>query len=164
MAAGNSVSPLLAALMFILLSPGLIVTLPPDGGAIWQSETTSNLAILVHAVIYFMALQMVTTWTGQPYDAIHNIFNVFNKPNATENMSPIIATLFFILLSPGLIFTLPAVDGKMFMGENTNVLAIVVHGVLFFIINTLVQQGGGFLGVFDYVKQAENTVTEQTNL
>jgi hypothetical protein len=58
---------LLATILFILLSPGLLLTIPPVGGfssaAIFMSSTTSNLAILVHAVLYFIILKLVATDT-----------------------------------------------------------------------------------------------------
>jgi hypothetical protein len=166
MSAATTVSPLLASIFFVLLSPGLILTLPPIGG-LWQSETTSNLAILVHAVIYFTALQMivnVSSFTGEPFVTLRKIFGVFNKEGASNSMSPLVATLFFILLSPGLLLTLPPVKGGMLMSEETSTIAILVHGVLFFTLNTMINAGGGFLGIFDYIKDAEAAVTAQANV
>lgn len=43
-------------LLFILLSPGVLLTLPPVGKNIFMSCQTSLLAVLVHAVIFAVVL------------------------------------------------------------------------------------------------------------
>jgi len=43
-------------LLFILLSPGLLLTLPPVGGKIFMSCQTSMVAIFVHALVFALAL------------------------------------------------------------------------------------------------------------
>ena len=47
-----------ATLLFILLSPGVLLTLPPVGGKIWMSGKTSLIAVLVHAVVFYVLLSM----------------------------------------------------------------------------------------------------------
>jgi len=58
---------LLATILFILLSPGLLLTIPPVAGfsfeGIFMSNTTSHLAILVHGVLYFTILKLIATNT-----------------------------------------------------------------------------------------------------
>jgi len=44
-------------LLFILLSPGLILTLPPVGKKIFMSCQTSVAAVLVHAVVFAVVLK-----------------------------------------------------------------------------------------------------------
>ena len=39
-------------ILFIILSPGLLLTLPPLSKGIFNSEQTSVVAILVHAVVF----------------------------------------------------------------------------------------------------------------
>jgi len=41
-------------LLFILMQPGMILTVPPEGKLI-GSQTTSTLAVLVHAAAFFVA-------------------------------------------------------------------------------------------------------------
>jgi uncharacterized SAM-binding protein YcdF (DUF218 family) len=53
---------ILATIFFILLSPGLLVTIPPVGKLLMSGET-SNLAILVHGVVFFILLKMIATDT-----------------------------------------------------------------------------------------------------
>ncbi len=45
-----------ATLLFILLSPGFLQTLPPIG-RVWMSRKTSVMAILVHATLFFLLLR-----------------------------------------------------------------------------------------------------------
>jgi hypothetical protein len=47
-----------ATLLFILLSPGVLLTLPPIGGKIFMSGKTSLTAVLVHAVVFYVLLSM----------------------------------------------------------------------------------------------------------
>lgn len=47
-----------ATLLFVLLSPGVLLTLPPVGGKIFMSGKTSLLAVAVHAVVFYVLLSM----------------------------------------------------------------------------------------------------------
>lgn len=47
-----------ATVLFILLSPGVLLTLPPIGGKIFMSGKTSLIAVLVHAVVFYVLLSM----------------------------------------------------------------------------------------------------------
>jgi hypothetical protein len=121
----------LATLFFILLSPGLLLTLGPGANKSIGGEETSNIAVIVHAVLFFILNTAVNndTW---------GIFHYFNEiPKAIEgtprSVPTVIATLAFIILSPGLVVTIPAFDGDMFFSQQTNTLAILVHAVLFYI-------------------------------
>ena len=49
----------LKVLLFVLLSPGLIVTLPPVGTKVFFSGKTSVTAVLVHAAIFALALHCI---------------------------------------------------------------------------------------------------------
>lgn len=46
---------LLPTLLFVLLSPGVLLTLPPKGKGIWMSGQTSLISVLVHAVVFAVA-------------------------------------------------------------------------------------------------------------
>lgn len=48
---------LLATLLFVLLSPGILLTIPPIGKKILMSGKTSFIAVLVHAVIFYFLLK-----------------------------------------------------------------------------------------------------------
>ena len=40
------------AILFFLLSPGVLLTLPPVGKKIWMSGETSVVAAFVHAIVF----------------------------------------------------------------------------------------------------------------
>jgi hypothetical protein len=44
-------------ILFVLLSPGILLTLPPVGKNIVMSGQTSIMAVVVHAVIFAVALR-----------------------------------------------------------------------------------------------------------
>ena len=45
-----------AAFLFIILSPGFLLTLPPVGGKIFMSYKTSLFSILVHSLVFAVGL------------------------------------------------------------------------------------------------------------
>lgn len=45
-------SYLCLAILFFLLSPGVLLTLPPVGKKIWMSCMTSTTAAFVHAIVF----------------------------------------------------------------------------------------------------------------
>jgi len=49
---------LLSTLLFILLAPGMIITLPPESLGLWTSEQTSTAAVLVHAVAFYTIMKL----------------------------------------------------------------------------------------------------------
>lgn len=49
---------LLATLLFVLLSPGVLLTIPPIGGKLLMSGKTSLVAVAVHAVVFYVLLSM----------------------------------------------------------------------------------------------------------
>lgn len=50
---------LAATVLFILLSPGLLLTLPPVGKKWYRSGQTSVTAILVHAIVFAVLLKYI---------------------------------------------------------------------------------------------------------
>ncbi len=46
----------LATLLFVVLSPGVLLTLPPVGKQVFMSGKTSLIAVLVHAAVFYFAL------------------------------------------------------------------------------------------------------------
>lgn len=49
----------LQVLLFVLLSPGLIVTIPRVGPKMFFSGKTSVTAVLVHAIIFALAMHVI---------------------------------------------------------------------------------------------------------
>jgi hypothetical protein len=65
----------LATVLFVLLSPGVLLTLPPVGSRIFMSGKTSMLAVLVHAVVFYLILSM-----RRQIPVINGIFEGFADP------------------------------------------------------------------------------------
>jgi len=51
---------LLPTALFIALSPGVILTLPPGRGPVFASGKTSLVAVFVHAVVFYFAMILLT--------------------------------------------------------------------------------------------------------
>ena len=53
---------IILTLLFILMQPGMILTVPPEG-KLFNSQTTSTIAILVHAAAFFVVAKLVSSNT-----------------------------------------------------------------------------------------------------
>lgn len=47
------------AVLFFVLSPGVLLTLPPVGKKIWMSGETSCMAAFVHAIVFVGVLYLI---------------------------------------------------------------------------------------------------------
>ena len=50
---------LVLAVLFVLLSPGVLLTIPAGSRGLWMSRQTSIQAVLVHAVVFAAAIYLV---------------------------------------------------------------------------------------------------------
>jgi len=102
---------LVPSILFALLSPGLMLSLPPNSGLLTQ--------VLFHAMILallsWVIINFVFKFTLTPADLI-------------------VPALLFILLTPGVILTLPPSNGPVFFSGNTGIVPILVHTVVFSIL------------------------------
>ncbi len=55
---------MIAVLLFILLSPGFLLSIPAVGGKYFMTGKTSVTAVLVHAVVFGLALYLLKTYYG----------------------------------------------------------------------------------------------------
>ncbi len=55
---------MIAILLFILLSPGFILSIPAVGGKYIMTGKTSVTSVLVHAVVFGLALYLLKTYYG----------------------------------------------------------------------------------------------------
>jgi hypothetical protein len=56
------------AVLFFVLSPGVLLTLPPGSRGIFMSGQTSVLAALVHAVVFLIASYYATRWGYETFE------------------------------------------------------------------------------------------------
>ena len=54
-------------LLFIILSPGLFLTLPPLSRGVWMSRETSVVSVLVHAVVFLFIYALLRKYFAQFY-------------------------------------------------------------------------------------------------
>lgn len=50
------------AILFFVLSPGVLLTLPPVGKKIWMSGQTSMVAAAVHAIVFVVVLCLLSQY------------------------------------------------------------------------------------------------------
>jgi len=55
--------------LFILLSPGFLLTLPPGKKGIWMSGETSLAAMIVHAIVFIVVGRLLWNYIKPKTDA-----------------------------------------------------------------------------------------------
>ena len=125
--------PLLAFFLFVLLSPGFIVTIPPTPGEKFLgSNTTSQLAIIVHTVLFFVLNKLIQNdFMGLSIvnKAVKEITST-NSKHVPSDVNVLLATILFLLFSPGLILTLVPFS---FGEEVTSNIAVIAHGFIYYL-------------------------------
>ena len=74
------VSIVAAAMLFIILSPGFLLTLPPVGGKLFMSYKTSLFSILVHSLVFAVGIYFLNQIEAfqnapKPTTAVKNIID-----------------------------------------------------------------------------------------
>ena len=107
---------LVPALLFAALSPGLILSLPSLKIA---SGQTSFMSVLIHAVVLGLLYYLIARF----------ILKVsFTKADL------IVPAVLFVLLSPGMLLTIPPGVGGVFRSGMTGRLPVVVHTFVFAVV------------------------------
>ena len=104
---------IIPAALFALLSPGVILQLP-DTTKLGTSQT-SRRSVIVHAIVFACIYRLIAAQQGmvlQPTDLI-------------------VPTVLFILLSPGMLLSLPST--KIASGQ-TNLTSVLIHTLVFVLI------------------------------
>lgn len=113
---------LVPAALFAILSPGLLLSLPSTNIG---SMTTGLLPVIIHALVLIIAYWALTK---------SNLLKV-----SLTQADLLVPALLFILLSPGVLLTLPP-KGGIWMTRTTSVPAIAVHTVVFMVAFALLRQ------------------------
>ena len=103
--------------LFTLLSPGLLLELPKQKNFLCTGRT-SRQSVLFHALVFLIIYRLVA-----------RVYGVALRP--TDLVVP---TVLFMLLSPGMLLTLPQSSGGVFMSGQTSVTAVLVHSLVFAIV------------------------------
>jgi hypothetical protein len=102
---------LVPTILFALLSPGLLLSLPPGSGLLIQ--------VMFHALVLALLSWVI----------IHFGFKFTLTP-----ADLIVPALLFVLLTPGVILTLPPNGGSIFFSGRTGIVPIMVHTLVFSIV------------------------------
>ena len=102
---------LVPTLLFALLSPGLIASFPTGSGLLTQA--------LFHAFVL-----TILSWV---------IINFVFKFTMTK-ADLIVPALLFVLLTPGVLLTLPPLSGGVLFSGQTGLVQVIVHAVVFSIM------------------------------
>ena len=102
---------LVPTILFALLSPGLVLSLPPNSGLLIQVMFHA----LVLSLLSWVIIKFVFKFTLTPADLI-------------------VPAILFILLTPGVILTLPPNGGSIFFSGKTGLVPIMVHTLVFSIV------------------------------
>ena len=111
-------------LLFILLSPGLLLTLPPVTKKVFMSGQTSVAAVLVHALIFTLALYGIKQYyiLNSPQK---EGFDAGEKYGNQNWRGLIISAAVFLGLTIGLM------GSYAFTDTNTNVIQMTIVAVIF---------------------------------
>ena len=110
------------AALFAILSPGLLLQLPDKlpfrNANAFSSMQTSQLSVFVHACVLVLVYHLVAGQVGL----------VLTKTDLV-----VIGSL-FLLLSPGMLLTLPPGSGGIFVSGQTSLISIGVHTLVFAVV------------------------------
>lgn len=99
---------LVPTVLFALLSPGLLLGLPPGAGLFTQTLFHA----LVLAIVAWAIIKFVFKFTLTPADLA-------------------VPALLFVLLTPGVILTIPPMGGSLLFSGKTGVTQVLVHAFVF---------------------------------
>lgn len=99
---------LVPAILFALLSPGMLLALPQGAG------------LMVQALVHALVLTFV-------YWAIAKFVLKISLTQADL----VVPAVLFVLLTPGLLLTIPPKNGGLFMSGQTSPAAVGAHTVVF---------------------------------
>ena len=111
------------AALFLALSPGLLVT--TDGSKVsYMNRKTGTPAVFFHALVFFLVYSLIAKAMGLVL---------------TRN-DLIVSTALFLMLSPGLLLTLPPGSGGVLRSGQTSLNAVLVHSVVFAVVFALLRR------------------------
>ena len=111
-------------ILFILLSPGVLLTIPPVGKKLFASGQTSPLAVLVHALVFSAVLYAVQKYYMKPSSSSKSSEGFSDSWDKQNWRGLHIATFVFGCLGIGLII------GEFMNSVDTNFDTLIAVGLL----------------------------------
>lgn len=102
---------LVPALLFAVLSPGLLLALPQNAGLVAQAGFHALVLMFVYWAIAKFVLKLSLT---------------------TADL--VVPALLFVLLTPGVLLTLPPKNGGIWMSRQTSPMAVGAHTLVFALV------------------------------
>jgi len=115
-------------LLFLVLQPGFLVTLYPGDKGIFLSSETNYISIFIHTFVLAILLTMFEE--RRSLDPPKNIVTQLTTLE-TRDLFSVVTILLFVILSPGLIFTLPSEEGGMLFSLETSRMSVIIHTLIF---------------------------------
>jgi len=111
------------AALFLALSPGIL--LRTDGTSIrFRDGLTGRTAVLFHALVFFLVFSLIAKAMGL----------VLTKTDL------IVTTTLFMVLSPGMLLTLPPGSKGVLMSGQTSMASALTHTVVFALVFALLRK------------------------
>lgn len=113
----------LPALLFLALSPGVLVTTTGKDLSI-MNRKTSQMAVLFHALVFFLVFSLAA--------------RAMNLVLTQTDL--LVTTALFVILSPGMLLTLPPGSSGVFRSGQTSVAAAATHALVFALVFALLRK------------------------
>ena len=111
------------AALFMALSPGVLLT--TDGTKIsYKNGKTDQMSVLVHALVFLIVYSLIAKAMGL----------VLTKADL------IVTATLFVILSPGLLLTLPPGSGGVFRSGQTSMLSEVLHSIVLAVLFAILRR------------------------
>ena len=107
----------LPAALFLALSPGVLLT-TTGKNVKFMNRQTSQMAVLFHALVFFLVFSLVA--------------RAMNLVLTQTDL--IVTTSLFMILSPGILLTLPPGSSGVFTSGQTSLAAAVTHSLVFALV------------------------------
>lgn len=109
--------------LFLALSPGVLLT-TTGKNVKFANRKTSQMAVLFHALVFMLVFALVAR-------AMKLVLTQTDL---------IVTTALFVILSPGLLLTLPPGSAGVFTSGQTSLAAVVTHSLVFALVFALLRK------------------------
>lgn len=113
----------LPAALFLALSPGVLLT-TTGKNVKFANRQTSQAAVLFHALVFMLVFALVA--------------RVMKLVLTQTDL--IVTTALFVILSPGMLLTLPPGSSGVFTSGQTSLAAVVTHSLVFALVFALLRK------------------------